>query len=426
MRKIITERMKFKFFISIRYLKSKKNYKYPSLSSVFTFLGVVISVATLIIVLSVMNGFVDELMKKILGVNSNISLSKFGYEKILNYKEIEERLKNINKISDVNSIVEGQGMILNSSTEKASGIITKGIIDKDLLKRKEIVENLVLHPDCENDIFKKENGILIGSYLANSIGVGIGDVVSIFTSVVDKSIIGTMPRYKDFFVCGTFETGASMYDNSMVFMSFEISQKLFKYKNSASSIEIFLNDINDLDYISDKIYKDNIWNENIIDWKKNNESLVNAMKIEKTVMSFILSLFLIVAVFGIFANSIMLVNEKSKSIAIMMSFGIEKRDIRDIFLFNSLIIGISGTIFGSLIGVLFAKNIESIRHFLEKFSGFTLLDGAVYFLSYLPSNISLSEVFYVVFFSIFIVVLASIFPALKASRIKISEAMRQI
>jgi len=413
-------------YISLRYLKSNKNHNKMASSTIISFLGVSISVATLIVVLSVMNGFVSELTKKILGTNSHLTLNNYGMSPIINYEDTIAELRKIKDVSYVNSIIEGQGMLINTEKNISSGSIIKGFLMHDLQSKPELWNSFILHPDCENDIFLGKNGIIIGSLLAKSIGIGIGEKVSLVTAAGDKTLFGFMPRYKDFFVCGVFETGTSMNDSSIALVSFDSAKILFKYKNGVSGIEIFLKNYLLVDDFRKKIENNNLWNGYISDWKTSNDGLFHAMKIERVVMSFILSLFLIVSMFGIFANMNSMVSSKTKNIAIMLSMGFTKKNIATIFFLSGAIIGALGTVCGCIFGIVFAKNIQTIKVILESATGTSLFDGAVYFLSYLPSEIFTSDVIFIACLSIFFTILSSIFPAIKASKVNISEALRQI
>lgn len=424
--KMNLKKIKFLSFIAFRYLKSSKKHKYPSAITIISLLGVTISVATLIIVLSVMNGFSFELKSKILGVNAHVTLENYGLKPIENYEKIVKNISNISDVKYINPIVDGQAMVINNKKSISSGAMIKGIALEDLKNRYEIYNNIVLHPDCENTIFDGKNGVILGSVLARSVGVGIGESVSLVTSVGDNTIFGFIPRYRDFFVCGIFESGASIYDSSMILMSIDIAQMLFKYKNSASGIEIFLNDSDNAEKFINLLKENELWDEHISDWQRSNESLFHAMKIERTVMSLIMTLFLCVSMFGIFANMINMVNNKTKNIAIMKSFGMKSKEIAYIFLIAGGSIGVCGTVFGCIIGISFANNIDVIKRFLESLSGATLFDGAIYFLSYLPAKIFISDLIFVITTALVCTIIASIVPAIRAARVNIAETLRQI
>ncbi len=413
-------------YFSLRYLKSPKNHKKFSLGTVLSFLGVMISVATLIVVMSVMNGFVLELTSKILGTNSHVTLSNFSSKPIEKHEDILQKIKSQSEVLSANAVIDGQGMIINSKTQSSNGALIKAYIFEDLQKKDIIFESLDLYSECKNDIFRNNSGIILGKYLASNIGAKKGDEVSLVTSVGDNTIFGFMPRYKNFIVCGTFETGSSLSDASMALVSFQAGQILFKYKNSISGIEIYLKDYMKAQDFVEKVTEEKIWNKYITTWQTQNDGLFHAMKIERSVMAFILTLFLLVSMFGIFANMNSMIQSKFKNIAIMMSMGISKNDIWKIFFFSGGIIGILGTIFGGLLGILFANNITTIKSFLENITGVGLFDGAVYFLSYLPSEVQYSEVFLTMTMAMVFTIISSIIPAKKASKVKISDTLRQV
>lgn len=378
--------------------------------------------------MSVMNGFVHELIDKILGTNSHLTISKFKLKNITNYTEISQKLNHYQEVKSTNLVIDGQGMIINQSTKSSTGAVIKGYDESELKTKKQIIyDSLDLHPKCKNNPFgSNKEGILIGKLLAYDLGLHAGQEISLVTSAGDNTIFGFMPRYKNLFVCGTFETKSSISDGSMAIVSLQNARNLFKYPNGVSGVEVYLKNYLDADKFADKLYYGNAWNEAISTWQTQNDGLFQAMKIERVAMGFILTLFLMVSMFGIFANMNSIIQSKQKQIAIMLSMGFTKSDVVKIFFFSGLLIGTLGTIFGGVVGVLFASNIEPIRHFIEGLTNTNLLNSAVYFLSYLPSKIEYTEVASTMLLALVFTIICSYFPARKAGKINIAETLRQI
>lgn len=408
------------FLIAFRYLKSKRKEGFISIIAIFSFIGIMIGVATLIVVMSVMNGFRYELVNRILGINSHIAVySSLG--KIPNYEILTNKIKNIKQVKSANPIVESQAMIVANG--KNFGGLVKGLKIQDLQSKRLIANNIIAG---EIERLKDKNSIIIGSAIAQNSGLRIGDEIKLISAQTNRTILGTIPRIKTYKVGGVFESGMYEYDSSAIFMNFNMAQIHFKYKSSASAIEIFAQDMNDLHYIKSQIY-DIIGNDPnlfISDWRQANASFIDALKVERTVMFLILTLIILVAAFNIISSMIMLVNDKNKNTALLRTMGMAKSQILRIFLICGSSIGVVGTLLGLIIGVSFAANINNIKIWLENSFNTSLFNPAIYFLSTLPSKIFISDVVLITSMALILSFLATIYPAFKASKSNPADILR--
>ncbi|MFZ9470822.1 MAG: lipoprotein-releasing ABC transporter permease subunit [Rickettsiales bacterium] len=411
---------KLEFLIAFRYLKSKRKEGFISVIAIFSFIGIMIGVATLIVVMSVMNGFRHELVSRMLGINSHLTLySKAGG--IENYEDIIIKLKKIDGIKYINPIIESQAMI--STGSKNNGGLVRGISANDLEYKKLISENII---DGDLNKINQKDYVAIGSSLAQALNLRSEDKFKIISAETNNTIIGAIPRIKTYKVGAVFSSGLYEYDSTTVFMNFEMAQIHFRQRNSASAIEIFLNDIHKIESIKKTIFQEALADENIYlsDWQSSNSGFIEALKVERTVMFFILTLIILVAVFNIISSMIMLVNDKNKNIALLRTIGMTKYAILRIFLICGSSIGIFGTFLGLVIGISFANNINNIKIWLESFTNTDLFNPAIYFLSTLPSKIFISDVVLISAMTLSLSFLATLYPAYKASKSNPSDILR--
>ena len=408
------------FLIAFRYLRSKRREGFISVTAIFSFVGIMIGVATLIIVMSVMNGFRHELVDRILGVNAHITLYSHN-QQIDNYRQIISKIKDVEGIKFINPIVESQAMV--STRVKNSGALIKGIKFSDL-KNKSLISQNITRGDLKK--IKRKNSVIVGSVLAQNSNLKIGDKIKIISAETNNTIIGAVPRVKTYRVSGVFDSGLYEYDSSSIFMNFEMAQIHFRFKGAASAIEIFVEDEAQLEDVKRKIYPILINFKGLYarDWQQANASFIDALKVESTVMFLILTLIILVAAFNIISSMIMLVNDKNKNIALLRTLGMSRAKVMRIFLICGSIIGVAGTLFGFVIGVAFSKNINSIKLWLESMTDTTLFNPTIYFLSTLPSQVLVSDVVMIVGMSLVISFLATIYPAYKASKSNPADILR--
>ena len=392
--------------ITLRYLRTKKKEGFINIISAFSFAGISLGVAVLIIVMSVMNGFRTELINKIVGFNPHVIIKP--YEKTINFKKFEQ--KEIKKISNEILITNSaEGLIINK--EYTKGILLRAYKKNDfsklsLVNKKEFIGN------------KKLNikHISIGKELSYIINAKIGDKIVIMSPFGINTIVGSLPKQEAYIVDSIFESGLIEFDQSVAFLNIRDIEELFNLDVDSRYFEIFLK--NPKNISSEKKILKNIFNEELIyTWDEQNKSLFSALKVERNVMFIILTLIIIVAAFNIISGLTILVKNKTKEIAILKSFGVQNNSIKKIFFLVGLIIGTSATIFGIILGVLFSIYIEEIRVLLSNVFGITLFPEEIYFLSKMPSEINFLSISIIGLVSILITVIVSLYPAIKAANL---------
>ena len=405
--------------IAIRYIKSRRVEGFISISAWFSLIGIILGVATLIVVMSVMNGFRTELVDRILGINGHLIVYKKNGLSIENYHEIVNQISDTQNVVAVTPYLEGQA--LAKTKNSVSGIIIRGTKWSDLPAKKLLWKSL---DETTIQNFKLKKNIILGYRLAQRLNLRVGDYISLISPNVMETAIGILPIKQNFMVGGFFNIGMYEYDNNFIFIPWEKAEKFLSIKKNAHGIEIFLqNSETTLSVYNELISKldDNL---TVIDWKKRNSSFMNALDVEKNVMFVILTLIILVATFNIISSMIMLVQTKKSDIALMRTMGASKNLIIRVFMLTGSIIGVTGTIIGAILGIIVSINIETIRYFISTLFGQELFSPQIYFLSTLPSNINFNEVLIVMGLSIFLTLIASIFPAWKASKISPAEALR--
>ena len=404
-------------FIGLRYLKPSKKNTMVSIISLFSFLGIVLGVGTLIIVMSVMNGFKIELLDKIIGINGHLNIH--FHNKDFNHGQFSNFLNSNGDIKSFRKIIDGQGLI--SAKNSSTGIIVKGINKTDFINLKNDKKKMEVNDDFKFD----DKNIIIGKKLMNRLNLDIGDKFKLIIPKLSNTPFGAIPKIKTFTIGGFFESGMYTYDNNLVFINLDLGTKLFLSQNNNIFLEIELNDIDLVNDFKKEISFSSISNYQIYDWRYANESFFNAIKTEKNVMFLILTLIILVAAFNIASSLIMLVRNKQLDIAVLRTMGASRGTIIKIFFLNGATIGILGTFFGSIFGITFAKNINYIKNLLENFTNTDLFAAEIYFLSNLPAKVELDEVIYVVLTSLIICFLASFYPAWRASKSNPIELIRK-
>jgi lipoprotein-releasing system permease protein len=405
--------------IAFRYIKSRRAEGFISISAWFSLIGITLGVATLIVVMSVMNGFRAELVDRILGINGHLIVYKKNQPLISNYNEIVSQILDVKDVVAVTPHLEGQALAKTKSA--VTGVVIRGTNWSDLAPKKLLWDSL--DKDSFNN-FKNKKQIIIGYRLAQRLNVKEGDFISLVSPNGMETALGSLPLSQNFIVGGFFNIGMYEYDNNFIFIPWEKAESFLSVKNTAHGIEIFLKDQNLTSIVYSNLIN-KLGNDLIIvDWKKRNSSFMNALAVEKNVMFVILTLIIIVAAFNIISSMIMLVQSKNSDIALMRTMGASKYLIMRIFLLTGSMIGFLGTFGGTVLGLIFASNIQEIRIFITKLLGEELFSPEIYFLSQLPSKINFDEVLMVIIISVFLTLLASLFPAWKASKISPAEALR--
>ena len=400
--------------ITFRFLKARKKDGFLNVISIFSFIGIGLGVAVLIIVMSVMNGFRTELINKIVGFNSHITVEP--YEEIIEIDKLKKT--NLNLISE-NLILSNSGESIIIKKDKSKGLILRGYSRKDFSSLKIINDDTFL--GNKNGLI--ENYISIGKELSFTLGLKIGDDITIMSSSGIETIIGSLPKKKTFTVISLFESGLADFDNNIAFINLDTLNEFFNLDKKDTNLEIYLKNpqnIEDQKIVVQKIFP----NDFVYSWADMNSSLFSALKVERNVMFIILSLIIVVAAFNIISGLTILVKNKTRDIAILKSIGVLNKSIVKIFFLIGIIIGTSATIFGIMLGVIFSIYVENLRQFLSNMFDISLFPEEIYFLSSMPSEINPSSIFIISLCSILITIIVSIFPALKAAKLDPVHALK--
>ena len=393
--------------ITFRFLKARKKDGFLNIISIFSFIGIGLGVAVLIIVMSVMNGFRTELINKIVGFNPHVTVKPYNQE--IDVAKIKDnKLKFISK--NLISSNSGEGIIIKNDYSK--GVIIRGYKAKDFPKLEIINDKSFIGKP--NDLTK--NNISISKELSFILGVEIGDDITIMSPSGVQTIIGNLPKQKKFTIVSLFDSGVIDFDNNVAFINLVTLEEFFNLKPKKRNLEIYLNNPKNIEYqktIVQKIFS----NEFIYTWSDMNKSLFSALKVERNVMFIILTLIIIVAAFNIISGLTILVKNKTKEIAILKSIGVLNKSIIKIFFLIGVIIGTSATIFGIILGITFSMYVENLRQFLSEFFNISLFPEEIYFLSSMPSEINPISILIISACSILITILVSIFPAFKAAKL---------
>ena len=417
----------YELWIAYRYLRARRDDGFISIVSWFSLIGISLGVAALIIVMSVMNGFREELLTRIMGLNGHATLY-FDEKNISNnnFENIQNTLFNFSEIKKVSALVESTVMISNNDINR--GVILKGISLNDLKSNDLLIENI----DIETiKLFGEKNFIILGKRLSTNLGLKQGDSIQLIAPTGTNTPFGKAPSAKKFIFAGTFDVGMYEYDSSVIFMKInDLRQFLGMSENYIDKIEIKYFNPESAETLNSNI--EDVLNATqtqdfiLIPWMERHKQLSNALEVEKNVMFIILSLIILVAAFNIISSMIMLVRDKQASISILKTIGMSDYSVLKVFMMVGSSIGLLGTITGLFIGVIFSKNINYIKGLLEKISGTNIFEAEIYFLSSLPAKINYSEVLVVAFFSFFITVIATIYPAWRASKLDPVKVLRHV
>ena len=393
--------------ITLRYLKTRKKDGFLNIISIFSFIGISLGVAVLIIVMSVMNGFRTELINKIVGFNAHVTVKP--YESSISLEQLDnENLKLISK----ELILSNSGEAIVISKDYTKGIILRGYSAENFLKLDVVKKGNLISKS--NQLSK--NLISIGKELSFNLDLGVGDKVSIMSPVGIETIIGSLPKQETFIISSIFDSGLADFDANIAFINLDTLENFFNLKKEKRKLEIYLNDPSNIEEEKNKIQKI-FKNEFVHSWADINSSLFSALKVERNVMFIILSLIIIVAAFNIISGLTILVKNKTRDIAILKSIGVLNTSIVKVFFLVGVIIGTTATFFGIFLGVMFSLYIENLREFLSNTFNISLFPEEIYFLSTMPSEINPTSIFIISLCSIFITIIVSIFPAIKASKL---------
>jgi len=400
--------------ITFRYLKTRKKDGFLNIISIFSFIGISLGVAVLIIVMSVMNGFRSELINKIVGFNAHVTVKP--YENAIDIKKLNN--KNLKIIS--NELVfsnSGEAIVINKDYTK--GLLLRGYKREDFSKLEIVKQNSFIgNPD---DLY--ENNISIGKELSFDLNLNLGDKIMIMSPSGIQTIVGDLPKQQSFIIHSIYDSGLAEFNKNVAFININTLDVFFDLSKKDRNLEIYLKDPVNIEKLKEKIQL--IFNEEFVySWSDINSSLFSALKVERNVMFIILSLIIIVAAFNIISGLTILVKNKTREIAILKSIGVLNKSITKIFFLVGFIIGTSATFFGIFLGVMFSLYIEKIRFFLSDIFNISLFPEEIYFLNKMPSEIDPNSIFIISFCSIIITILVSIFPAIQASKLDPVKALK--
>ena len=410
----------FERMVAMRYLRARRREGFISVIVGFSLAGIALGVATLIIVMAVMNGFRAELLGRILGLNGHLGVYALPGEKLTDFDSLAESLRKLRDVKRVTPVVEGQ--VMATVRGSASGALVRGLRPADLR----------MHPALGNavragtlDGFGDGADVLIGTRFAQRIGVRPGDALTLISPQSRATAFGSVPRTKTFRVKALFEVGMYEYDNGFLFVPLEAAQSFFRTGDGAvTNLEVMLSDPDGIDAARQAIAKAASRPVRIVDWQQSNASFFNAIKVERNVMFLILTLIILVAAFNIISGMIMMVKDKGRDIAILRTMGASRGAVLRIFLLAGASIGVVGTFAGFILGLAFSLNIETIRGWLQTLTGTELFSAEIYFLSQLPAKVDALEVISVVAMALALSLLATLYPAWRAARLDPVEALR--
>jgi len=404
--------------LAFRYLKSRKRTGFVSVIAGFSFLGIMLGVATLIIVMSVMNGFRAELMGRVLGLNGQLGVYPEWGDILPDYQKNEAAVLTLPNIESVVPVVDAQVMITAHDT--STGIMVRGMSPQDFAARPILMNNYKGLPFTEF----VHRQVILGYRLARRLGVRSGDEVMLVSPKGNITAFGTIPKMKSYTVIGTFDTSMFQYDDNYLFMPLAEAQSFFKTNGAVSHLEVFVRDSKQLDSTIRQAFEVITPDAVVYDWRHTNQAFFNAIEVERNVMFLILTLIILVAAFNMISGLIMLVQDKTKDIAVLRTMGLSRGGVQRVFLMAGLMVGLVGTAAGVALGLAFSYNIDAIKGWLESLSGQELFSAEIYFLSHLPAQVDLNEVCVVAGMSLALALLATLYPSWKAGRTDPVEALR--
>ena len=408
----------FEWLVAIRYLRPRRQEGFVSVIALFSFLGIFLGVATLIIVMSVMNGFREEMLTRILGLNGHLSVYG-GVTGLTGYDAVRETIAKVPGVRVVNPMIENQVMVTAGGV--ARGAVVRGLTPEDMRDRKIVADHIVAGT---LDGFRGDDAVLVGARLAERMGLSVGDRITLISPKGNITAFGTVPRMRAYQIIGLFNVGMFEYDSGFIFMPMEAAQTYFRMPEAVTTLEIFIDDPDKAPQMARALQQTIGDVGRVHDWQRANSSFFNAIQVERNVMFLILTLIIVVAAFNIISSLIMLVKEKGRAIAILRTMGATRGAIMRIFFISGASVGVLGTLFGFAGGLAFSHNIETVRQWIQVLTGTNLFAPEIYFLSQLPAKVDYLEVLAVTAMALILSFLATIYPSWRAARIDPAEALR--
>ena len=417
---------KLEWWIALRYLRARRREGFISIVAWFSLLGILLGVATLIVVLSVMNGFRAELLARVIGINGHVVVSSAFAPRINEPAILLENLQSRPDIVSAAPLIQGQALASSapaSSALAASGALVRGMRAEDLQNRPLLLDSLRAGDQALTK-FAQDKGIILGERLARRLGLFAGDRLKLIAPTADATVFGSLPRARTFRVIDTLELGMYEYDNSLVLMPMAAAQDFFDAGDAVDVIEVIGKDPEEANRLALMLNRQLSGQANAVSWQQVNASFFTALQVERNVMFLILTLIILVAAFNIVSSQIMLVKEKAAGVAILRSMGASQGLILRIFMVTGSAVGVIGAMLGLAVGLLLANNLELVRKLVESLANVDVFSPEIYFLSKLPSRIDSGEVLSVVAMAIGLSLLAAIYPAWRAARLDPVEILR--
>jgi lipoprotein-releasing system permease protein len=411
----------FERLVAGRYLRARKGERFVSIIAIFSLVGIALGVATLIVVTSVMSGFQVELVSRILGVNGHITVEAYAGQKIDGYDPLAQQIKALPNVQSVTPVLDGQALLSTQGGASRGGLV-RGITQADLRALHPISDHVVAG---SLDQFDGDNAIAVGVGLANSYRLRVGDALTVISPDGAATAFGTIPRVRAYKIVAVFDSGLNDYNTSVVFLPLGAAQIFFQKPEAVTGMEIRLKDPDDISVVAQPLIRLVQGRQVYVrDWRHANDTIVGVLQVQKDTMFIVLGMIVLVAAFNVISSLIMLVKDKRGDIAILRTIGASSGAVMRVFLMCGAFVGVTGTLAGTIIGIVFCRNIHAIQHFVENISGGKVFDASVFMLSELPDTIDWSDVINVVILSLVLSLLATLYPSWRAARTDPVEALR--